>query len=147
MKKNFVKDSLGALITHILVYFKGIFLIPIIIKTVGISVYGSFALLTSFVGIVYGLSGLGVGVKSYRYLPSAKTNEERAKLFYPVFYFQLMMIVVISLLILLFEKQILNFVSDEEVLFSIYIIPVYLILYSGSLYIICFFRQLALKLA
>lgn len=130
MKKEFIKDNIGALITHILVYLKGIFLIPIIIKTVGVSIYGSFSLLTSFVGIIYGLSALGVGVKSYRYLPSAKTNNDRAGLFYPPFYFQLMMIVFISLLILLSEKQILNFVSDDEMLFSIYIIPIYLLLYS-----------------
>lgn len=130
MKKEFIKDSTGAFITHILVYLKGIFLMPIIIKTVGVSVYGSFALLTSFVGIIYGLSALGVGVKSNRYLPSAKTNHDRAKLFYPPFYFQLMMIIFISLLVLLFEKQILDFVSDDEVLFSIYIIPLYIILYS-----------------
>lgn len=130
MKKEFLKDSSGAFIVHILVYMQGIFLMPIIIKTVGISVYGTFALLTSVVGIVYGLSALGVGTKSYRYLPSAKTKEERGELFYPPFYFQLMMIVFISLLVLLFEKQILDFVSDDEILFSIYIIPLYLILYS-----------------
>ena len=130
MKKEFIKDSSGALITHILVYMQGIFLMPIIIKTVGVSVYGSFSLLTSFVGIIYGLSALGVGVKSNRYLPSAKTNNDRAKLFYPPFYFQLFMIVLVSLLVLIFEDLILEFISDDEIIFSIYIIPLYLVLYS-----------------
>lgn len=130
MKKEFIKDSTGALITHILIYLKGIFLIPIIIKTVGISVYGIFALLISFVGIIYGLSALGVGVKSYRYLPSAKTNSDRAELFYPPFYFQLFMIVLVSLLVFIFEDLILSFISDDKIVFSVYIIPLYLVLYS-----------------
>lgn len=130
MKKEFVKDSVGAFITHILVYLKGIFLMPMIIKTVGIATYGSFALLTSFVGIIYGLSSLGVGVKSNRYLPSASSNDERKKLFYPPFYFQLVMIVVISMVIIVFQDDIVSYVSDGNVVFSIYIIPFYLILYS-----------------
>lgn len=130
MKKEFIKDSSGAFITHILIYLKGIFLMPIIIKTVGISVYGSYALLTSMVGIAYGLSSLGVGVKSNRYLPSANSNNERAKLFYPPFYFQLMMIVLISIIIVVFQDSIISYVSDGNVIFSIYVIPLYLILYS-----------------
>jgi len=130
LKKEFIKDSSGALITHILVYMQGLFLMPVIIKTVGISVYGSFVLLASFVGIIYGLSALGVGAKSNRYLPSARTNEERATLFYPPFYFQLVMIAFYSIIVLIFEDKILAFISDYEVLFSIYIIPLYLILYS-----------------
>ncbi len=130
MKKEFIKDSTFALFTHVLVYMKSIFLIPIIIKTVGVSVYGSFSLLISMTGILFGLSALGVGVKSNRYLPSAKTNEERRNLFYPPFYFQLFMISFISLGILTFEEQIINFISEGDVVFSIYIIPFYLILYS-----------------
>ena len=129
MKKEFVKDNFITLIAHILIYLKGIFLIPII-KTVGASVYGSFALLITFVSIVYGVSALGVGVKSNRYLPSAKTPEDKAKLFYPPFYFQLMMIIFYSFLILIFKSQLLAFISNNGVLFSIYIIPLYLILYS-----------------
>ena len=130
MKKEFIKDSSGALIMHILVYLKGIFLMPLIIKTIGVSLYGSFALLTSFVGVVYGLSSLGVGVKSNRYLPSAKTNNDRGKLFYPPFYFQLVMISTFSLLVLLFKNYIFEFILDDQIIFSIYIIPLYLFLYS-----------------
>lgn len=130
MKKEFIKDSSGAFIVHILVYLKGIFLMPIIIKTVGISVYGSFALLTSMVGIAYGLSSLGVGTKSNRYLPSTSSNDERAKLFYPPFYFQLMMISLISVIVVIFQDAILSIISDGDIVFSIYIIPLYLFLYS-----------------
>ena len=130
MKKEFIKDSVFSVLTHILVYMKALILIPIIIKTVGVAMYGSFTLITSFVGIILGLSSLGVGVKSNRYLPSAKSNEERAKLFYPQFYFKLFVISLISVFIILFEESIKKYFTDGSIIFSIYVIPFFLILYT-----------------
>ena len=130
MKKDFIKDSVFSVLTHILVYMKALILIPIIIKTVGVAMYGSFTLITSLVGIILGLSSLGVGVKSNRYLPSAKSKEERAKFFYPQFYFKLCIIFLISIIIVLFQETITNYLTADNFVFSIYIIPAFLFLYT-----------------
>ena len=135
MKNELVKDSIFSLIAHVLIYMKALFLIPIIIKTVGVSTYGSFALITSFVGIIFGLSSLGVGVKSNRYMPSAKNNEERAKLFFPQFYFKFFIIILTSIVIVLWQEQIKSYFSDDKAIFSIYIIPFFLLLYTIYTYI------------
>jgi len=118
------------MLAHILIYMKALILIPIIIKTVGVATYGSFALITSFVGIILGLSSLGVGVKSNRYLPSAKSNEERANLFYPQFYFKLYVIFLVSIVIVLLQESIKDYFIDDSLVFSIYIIPFFLVLYT-----------------
>jgi O-antigen/teichoic acid export membrane protein len=129
MKKEFIKDNTLSFITHILIYMKAIFLIPIIIKTVGVSVYGSFSLITAFVGIIVGLSSMGVGVKSFRYLPSSKTAVQKAQNFYPPFYFKLFMLFLISTLIVIFGSNIKSFFVEKDSNFSIYILPIYLLLY------------------
>lgn len=134
MKRDFIKDSIFSLLAHVLIYMKALFLIPIIIKMAGVSTYGTFALITSFVGIVFGLSSLGVGVKSNRYLPSAKSNEERAKLFFPQFYFKLFVVFLVSIIIILFQEQIKSYFTDENTTFSIYIIPFFLLLYTFYTY-------------
>ncbi len=140
MKNDFIKDSMFSLLTHVLIYMKALFLIPVIIKMVGVSTYGTFALLTSFVGIIFGLSSLGVGVKSNRYLPSAKNNEERAKLFFPQFYFKLFVTFLVSIIIVLFQEQIISYFTDENITFSIYIIPIYLLLYTFYVYSYSYLR-------
>lgn len=134
MKTDFIKDSTFSLLTHILVYIKALFLIPIIIKTVGVSTYGSFALLTSFVGIIFGVSSLGVGVKSNRYLPSAKNNKERAKLLYPQFFFRLLMLFLISIVIVLLHEKIMDYFTEDGLIFSVYVIPFFLMLYAFYVY-------------
>jgi len=129
MKKSFFKDSSLAIIAHVLVYLKGIFLMPLIIKTVGVSVYGSYVLITAMVGIIYGISSLGVGIKSTRYLPSTETSEKKRKLFFPPFYFHLFSLVFISCILIIFQDTIKGYLVDDKSLFSIYIIPIYFLLY------------------
>ncbi|WP_454442969.1 hypothetical protein, partial [Vibrio bathopelagicus] len=124
MKKEFIKNNSIAFISHVLIYMKGIFLMPIIIKTVGVSVYGGLALITSFVAILSGISSMGVGAKSFRYLPSSKTANEKAFNFYPAFYFKIFSLVIISALLILFENHIMKHFAKSEITFSLYIIPI-----------------------
>jgi hypothetical protein len=66
----FIKDNSIVILCHILVYMKGIILIPIIIKTIGVTVYGGFVLLFSVLGIGFGISSFGAGFRARRFLPS-----------------------------------------------------------------------------
>jgi len=88
--RSFIKDNAIVLIGHILVYLKGIILMPIIIKTVGVTIYGGFTLLSSILGIAFGLSSFGAGFRARRFLPSAETMSARSDLFYPQFFFSLL---------------------------------------------------------
>ena len=42
--RSFIKDNAVVIVGHIVVYMKGIILMPIIIKTVGVTIYGGFVL-------------------------------------------------------------------------------------------------------
>lgn len=127
MKKQFIRNNIIAFLAHIMTYLKGIILMPIIIKTVGVSVYGSFILITSVIGVLFALSSLGVGVKSQRYLPSATTSDQKAKLFYPPFFFQFFVIIFISSFFIIFQHPIEVYFLNNNSTFSSYIIPLYLL--------------------
>ena len=127
--KSFVKDNLIVIIGVALIYTKGIILMPIIIKTVGVSIYGGFILLTSVLGIIFGISSFGAGFRSRRYLPSTEKMSVRQDLYYPPLYFQLSSIVFFSALFLIFDKQINAYFFKNEISYSSLIIPAYLIFY------------------
>lgn len=129
MNNKLSKDNAIVFSTQILIYMKGLFLMPIIIKTLGVSTYGTFILISTFVGILGGLSSLGVGTKSFRYLPSAKSEYDKAQIFYPPFYFKLFILIFISIIIVIFEKRIKLFFIHDDLTFSIYILPLYLLFY------------------
>ena len=98
--RSFIKDNFTIIIGNMLVYLKGIILMPIIIKTVGVTVYGGFVLLMSLLGIVFGISSLGAGFRAQRYLPSTSDMPARRKFFYRQFFFQLLSLLFLSLLLM-----------------------------------------------
>lgn len=100
--KTFIKNNRTVLIGHILIYAQGIILMPLIIKTVGVTVYGGFILVSTMVGLIYGISSFGVGFKSGRFLPSTEGKEARSAIFYPQFFFQLLSLVFLSLIFIIF---------------------------------------------
>ena len=126
---TFIKDNSIALCGAALIRLQGFIFIYLIIKTVGVTIYGEFILMTSLLGIVFGISSFGVGFKTKRFLPSVKSIRKRRDLFYPQFYFNMVSLLSISLLFVLFEKQINIYFFKNEIKFSIWIIPLYLILY------------------
>lgn len=125
--RSFIKDNAVVITGHILVYMKAIILIPLIIKSVGVTVYGGFVLLTSLVGIVFGLSSLGVGYRAKRFLPSAKGSQERSQLFYPQFFFHFLSILLLAILFYLLDNFINTHVFKNEITYWAWIIPFYLI--------------------
>ncbi len=127
--KSFIKDNAVVIAGHILVYMKGIILMPIIIKTVGVTIYGGFVLLSSVFGIVFGISSFGAGFRARRFLPSTVEMEARRKLFYPQFLFQMISILLLSLLLILLDRQLNTYIFKNEISYSVWIIPFFLILY------------------
>lgn len=127
--QSFVKDNLVVIFGHVLIYVKGVLIIPIIIKSVGATVYGGFVLMTSILGIVFGLSSLGTGFRAMRFMPSAKTVEDRGRLFYPQLYFNMFVIMILSGLVVFLEEPLNALLFKNEVSFSIWVIPLYLVSY------------------
>jgi len=127
--RSFVRDNAVVIIGHILVYMKGIILIPIIIKTVGVTTYGGFVLLASILGIVFGISSFGARFRARRFLPSTSGMKARRELFCPQFLFGLFSIVFFSALLLLLDRQINIYIFKNEISYSVLIIPLFLVLY------------------
>ena len=127
--RSFIKDNSIVIIGHILVYMKGIILMPIIIKTVGVTIYGGFVLLSSIFGIAFGLSSFGAGFRAKRFMPSAGNMRARRELFYPQFFFGMFSIFFFSALLVLLNSQINVYIFKGEITYSALIIPAYLALY------------------
>ena len=83
-------NTLQTLVGHILIMAQGLFLAPIIIKTQGPQVYGEYMLLISYLGIMFGLSSMGLGVSAKRWLPGRAAALDREEIFLPQFWFQVL---------------------------------------------------------
>lgn len=127
--RSFIKDNAIVIGGHILIYMKGIILMPIIIKTVGVTIYGGFVLLSSILGIVFGISSFGAGFRARRFMPSAKDMVARRDLFYPQFLFQMLSILFLSLLLILVDRQINVYIFKNEITYSAIIVPLFLFCY------------------
>ena len=125
----FFRDNVVVIAGHILIYMQGIVLMPLIIKTAGPTIYGGFVLLSSILGIVFGLSSLGAGFRAKRFLPAAKKMDDRRQLFYPQFIFGFLSLVLISIFLMLFNKPLNYAIFKDEVDYLPVIIPLYLLSY------------------
>ncbi|MDP3065144.1 MAG: MATE family efflux transporter, partial [Methanobacteriaceae archaeon] len=124
--KTFIKDNLLILSGHLLIYMQGIILMPIIIKSVGVTIYGGYILLTSALGFLFGISSLGVGFRCKRYLPSSTDIKSRCELFYPQLLFQIISIFILSLAILLLEPFMKDWFINNKIEFMILLAPLFL---------------------
>ena len=127
--RSFVKDNWSVLLGHLLTDIRGIILMPLIIKTVGVSIYGGYALLASLLGIVFGISSFGVNFRCKRYLPSSRSDQNRRELFYPQLYFQVGTLLFFSFLLIVFDRFVKQLFFKGEVEFSIIIGVLYLFTY------------------
>jgi O-antigen/teichoic acid export membrane protein len=114
---------------HLLIYAQGVILMPIIIKTIGVRVYGGYCILISIVGFIMGISSFGVGFRRSRFLPSARDNAERQALFYPQFYFHLASLLLLSLGLILSFSALDKYFFKGQVSFSIWLVVPYFIFY------------------
>ena len=127
--KSFVKDNAIVIGSHSLICMKGLILMPIIIKTVGVTIYGGFVLLLSLFSIIFGISSFGTGFKAKRFLPAANEIAIRRKLFYPQFFFGLFSILFFSILLVFLNRQVNTYIFKNEISYSVWIIPIFLVLY------------------
>ena len=141
LKKSFIKNNIHVLAANIFIYLSGIFLTPLVIKTSGEGTYGQYVLIISVLGVIYGLSSLGVGHKARRLIASENQPEKRAELFYPPFIFQFSISLVIGLLLILFLPFFNRwFFEDSLGVKGIYLL-IYLLLYFLYSQSVDFFRN------
>lgn len=109
-----------------MIYAQGIILMPIIIKTAGITIYGGYLLLSTLFGFIYGISSFGVGFKCSRFLPAAEGKVARRSLVYPQASFQFLSIAILSLALILFYSSFDRLFLKGELTFSKWLILPYL---------------------
>lgn len=127
--RKLIRDNLMVTIGHIIIYAKGIILLPILIKSIGASSYGGYVLLMTGMGFISGVSTLGVGFEFKRFMPSTEETIEKRNLFYPQFFFQLISAFVVSLFLIISSNFIKTTVLKGEVIFSMYLVAFILIAY------------------
>lgn len=123
--RSFIKDNAIVLSGHILIYLKGIILLPILIKSIGVTVYGGYTLVITTLGLLSGISSFGAGFRCKRFLPSSVEKSARQLLFYPQFLFQIAVIIGLSLLTLSFNPLIERHLHDFKL--AIWLVPLYLL--------------------
>ena len=123
--KSFIKDNAVVLSGHILIYLKGIILLPILIKSVGVTVYGGYTLVIATLGFLFGISSFGAGFRCKRFLPSSVEKSVRQLLFYPQFLFQVAVIIGLSLLCVFFNPLIQRHLHDFKL--AIWLVPAFLL--------------------
>ena len=75
-------------------------------------------------GLIWGISSFGAGFRYKRFIPAAEKKNEKQKLFYPQFYFQLLITIILSIIIFFFEPELRDLIGNIS--FSIYLVPLYL---------------------
>ena len=100
---------------------------PIIIKTMGVTLYGGYIILSTLFGLIYGISSFGVGLKCSRFLPAAEGKAARQSLFYPQATFQFLSITILSLALILFYASLDKIFLKGELAFSEWLILPYLL--------------------
>jgi len=129
VKKKAASKIFIGLFFRALVSLRGLILIPIIVKTAGETVYGGYVIILSVFTIIFGISSFGIDFTTWRYLPSASIKEEKQKLFYSLITFQLLSVLILSLIFIIFYKWFDVYLLKKEVVFSKWIILGYLISY------------------
>lgn len=127
--RSFIKDNTIVNLGQVFIILQPIILLPIIIKTVGVTKYGGYVLIVSILSFVMGISSFGVGLKMTRFMPSAKGIEERRNLFYPQFYFNISSILMFSLFLIILNRQIKHYLFTDEITYSAPILGFYLVCY------------------
>ena len=107
VENKFVKDNLYYFISVFFINIKGLFLVPILIKNVGVSIYGDYSLIISFLGFLFGISSFGISYSFKRYFPGSKDINKKRKLFYYQFYLHFLFLLFL-LMVLIFTWPMLS---------------------------------------
>jgi O-antigen/teichoic acid export membrane protein len=115
------------LFSHTVVFAQGVILTPLIIKNSGAEVYGTYILWVSFLGIIFGISSLGIGIHFKRYAPSSTDHNKFSLFFFRQFNFQLLTILFLSSLTVI--GYYIKFNSEDFNIEYLFLIPFYLLSY------------------
>lgn len=117
-----------------LVFIQAILFVPAVIKVSGEETYGAYLLVLSYMGVIFALSSFGVSFNCRRWLPSAESTVDRARVFLPQFWFQLCSVSLLAALgAVVYTKVVSPLVDTPSP--AIWLIPLYLMgltLYSQS---------------
>lgn len=92
-----LKSYLQTFVFSFAVFFQGIITLPILIRVSGIEVYGTYVLLLTISSFLFGISSFGAGYRFRRALPSIDDPGRRREVFEPQFFFQMSVLLAISL--------------------------------------------------
>lgn len=115
--RGFVKKNFVSLVAQALISVRGFLVVPLLIKTVGNDKYGEFVLLFSFLNFFYGISSLGSGFHFKRYFPAEETAEGKRRLFFPQFWFQMIVVILLGGLLAVSANQVNLFVFGGKIPF------------------------------
>lgn len=117
-KLSFLKNNLWVTVGSFLVYAKGVILLPILIKTIGVTSYGGYSLLLTLVTFLYGISSFGVGFRFRRFFPSLTELHAKRESFYFQFFCQLFSVVLFCLLLGLAHDTLNNHLFKHNIGYS-----------------------------
>lgn len=123
--RSFIKDNTIVLFGHILIYLKGIILLPILIKSIGVTLYGGYTLVITALGLLFGISSFGAGFRYKRFIPSSVEKSTKQILFYPQLLFQITIIIGLSIISLCINPYIERHLYDFNL--ALWIVPLYLL--------------------
>jgi O-antigen/teichoic acid export membrane protein len=130
MKTTAAAKTAQTLAAHLLIFAQGLVLTPVIIKVAGLEIYGGYILLLSYLGIIFGISSAWVGIKAKRYLPSTIDSKSRADKFYPQFWFQISLAIVLALISVVAYLTFIEQLRPKLPSFSAWIVLPYLLAHS-----------------
>jgi len=137
--RAFAKDNAWVITGQVLNFVKALVLTPLIIKTVGLGVFGTYVLILSLIGFIAGFSSCGTDFNYKRYFPAAHGND-RPRLFFPQFVFQLVVISAAGLLLLLLDLPLRTKLFKDGTAFSMGLVVAYIVSYIIYGQVANFFR-------
>ncbi|MDD5258631.1 MAG: lipopolysaccharide biosynthesis protein [bacterium] len=139
-KSNFIKNNILTIIWYAFSTLQGLILLPVLVKNYGITIYGGYVLLKTGVEFLCVVSSLGVGFKYKRFVPSTAEPQERNRLFYPQFYFQLFVLMLVFAFLMGLDGSIKKTIYHNEINFSMGLICLVILVKFMSSQIAHFFR-------
>lgn len=130
--RTYVRRNALVIAAHVLTAGRAFLLLPLLVKTFGAGLYGTYALLVGFSGFVFGISGLGSGYLFSRHAPSTRDLAWRRSLFCGALMFHLVMVIAIAIMLLPLRPLLDTVLLKNRVAFPIG--PVALLLVSQTVF-------------
>jgi O-antigen/teichoic acid export membrane protein len=134
--REFVRNNIFVLSSYIINYTKGIILLPLLVKNIGIASYGGYVLISLGLGFIAMFSPFGVGFNFKRFMSSSEGVFKKRNLFYPQFVFQMISVLVVSIILISGRAFISEFFLKRGISFSVYIacaVLIILVLFYSSI--------------